>query len=264
MTEKSDKNNNSNAKSNEKNISKTLRNRIVGFLVLLSLILIFIPFLMKDEVQTRKNADAIAITPNGAVTDNNGQLVAADEHDYSDLLAPVDDSEKTTANNPKGTSPFDALKTNRNDSQTAEVTEDTYLANQNQLEVATPTSEVPTAIPSANKQTTEVLRSTHKAVTPNPKVQVQPSHNTGSSSNNTLTSGNYAAQVGVFSRKSGAQKIIGQLKKAGFTAITQNVNINGKPLIKVYAGTSKNRSEVSGICQKVTAKTGIKCMIQTL
>lgn len=259
-------------KKEEKTLSKSLRNRIVGFLVLLSVILIFMPFLMKDDVVAKKNADAIAITPEGAVTDNNGQLVSAGEHDYSDLLDPIDDSVAKTQVQPKADSPFDALKSSKTDNTSgitaADIPDDNMFASSD-LEVATPISASSNVtLPSVSNQSpkSETLKSSHAnvpAATPNVKTPKEKAPAQKNDSN-ALASGNYAAQVGVFSKKTGAQQVINQLKSAGFSPITQNVNINGKPLIKVYAGTSKNRAAVQGICQRVQAKTSIKCMVQTL
>ena len=266
--------NNETTKKEGKTISKSLRNRIVGFLVLLSVILIFMPFLMKDDVVAKKNTDAIAITPEGAVTDNNGQLVSAGEHDYSDLLEPIDDSVAKTQVQPKADSPFDALKTKQTDTagsntvDVAEIPDDNMFASYD-LEVATPTnSSQSAALPSVSNQPvkSETLKSSHSATATAaaaPKANAQKAA-TPKADSNALASGNYAAQVGVFSKKAGAQQVISQLKSAGFSPVTQNVNINGKPLIKVYAGTSKNRAAVQGICQRVQAKTSIKCMVQTL
>lgn len=259
-------------KKEEKTLSKSLRNRIVGFLVLLSVILIFMPFLMKDDVVAKKNADAIAITPEGAVTDNNGQLVSAGEHDYSDLLDPVDDSVAKTQVQPKADSPFDALKSSKTDNTSgitaADIPDDNMFASSD-LEVATPisaSSNVTLLSVSNQSPKSETLKSSHAnvpAATPNVKTPKEKAPAQKNDSN-ALASGNYAAQVGVFSKKTGAQQVINQLKSAGFSPVTQNVNINGKPLIKVYAGTSKNRAAVQGICQRVQAKTSIKCMVQTL
>ncbi len=257
-------NNNTNTKK-EKTFSKSLRNRIVGCLVLLSVVLIFMPFLMKDDVVAKKNADAIAITPEGAVTDNNGQLVSAGEHDYSDLLDPVDDSVSKTQNQPKADSPFDVLKQKNNSPVNAEVPDDNMFAS-TELEVATPSNSAPLPSVSDNTSTSETLKSSHsKVATATPNTKAKPENSVSSKPvSSALSSGNYAAQVGVFSKKTGAQQVINQLKNAGFSPVTQNVNINGKPLIKVYAGTSKNRATVQGICSRVQAKTKIKCMVQTL
>ncbi len=268
--------NEENSNKTEKTLSKTLRNRIVGLLVLVSIVLIFIPFLMKDEVQAQRSADAIAITPEGAVTDNNGQLVSAGEHDYSDLLDPVDDTKPAAASgSAPASSPFDALKTKKsnsssqNSSQPAVADSSTYAVPQ--LEEAVPSASV--KLPTVENKGSEVLKSSHsaKAQTHSANTSAKPAPNREdklvskkTAGNAAVLSGNYAAQVGVFSKKSGADKIIAQLKKAGFKPVTQKVNINGKPLIKVYAATSKSRDTVQAVCQKVKSATGIKCMIQNL
>lgn len=51
--------------------------------------------------------------------------------------------------------------------------------------------------------------------------------------------GTFAAQIGVFSQKSYVTDNVAKLKKAGFNAQTQSVNINGKSMVRVFAGTAK-------------------------
>ena len=64
-------------------ITKSIRNRLVGVLVILSLILILVPLLnpsqTQDGAQNEVDKEAIAITSQGAVTDDNGQLVTVGE-----------------------------------------------------------------------------------------------------------------------------------------------------------------------------------------
>lgn len=272
-------NNSENVAKKEKTLSKTIRNRIVGLLVLLSLILISIPSLMKKEVTDQKNA--IAITQNGAVTDDKGQLVSAQEHDYNDLLDPVDDSSLTASGSaPKAdTSPFDALNqknnTQVNSSDNLEVPNDNMFANQT-LEVATPITQPATiqteTVTTVDSQKSEVLRSNRLTQTgPGPQKSATLERKTTSikaptatTTNSALASGSYAAQVGAFGKQAGADSMVNKLKVAGFSPIMQRVNINGKSLIKVYAGTSKNRATVVGICQRVQAKTQVKCIVQSL
>lgn len=86
-------------------ITKNIRNRVVGILVVISIVLILLPFLNMNDKDNSKPQDdnAIAINRNGAVTDTNGQLVTAGNSDsietnYSDMLeAPIDDT-KGSAN----------------------------------------------------------------------------------------------------------------------------------------------------------------------
>ena len=277
-------NNSENVAKKEKTLSKTIRNRIVGLLVLLSLILISIPSLMKKEVAEQKNA--IAITQNGAVTDDKGQLVSAQEHDYNDLLDPVDDSPlKASGSAPKAeTSPFDALNQNNNaqdnSASNLDVPNDNMFAGQS-LEVATPISQPATVqsapVETVENQKSEVLRSNRLTQTaPGPQKSATPTNTTAPrtvtgtkassvpATNSALSSGSYAAQVGAFGKQAGADSMVNKLKSAGFSPIVQRVTINGKSLIKVYAGTSKNRAAVVGICQRVQAKTQVKCIVQSL
>ena len=141
-------------------ITKNIRNRVVGILVVISIVLILLPFLNMNDKDNSKPQDdnAIAINRNGAVTDTNGQLVTAGNSDsietnYSDMLeAPIDDT-KGSANSlsnvqkdAPSSSPFDALNNNQeaNTSNSNQATQDLEVPNDNMfasanLETATPT-----------------------------------------------------------------------------------------------------------------------------
>ena len=286
-------------------ITKNIRNRIVGILVVISIVLILLPFLNMNGKDTPKPQDdnAIAINQNGAVTDTNGQLVTAGSSDsvetnYSDMLeAPIDDtkgSNNALSNVQKeapASSPFDALNTNNasasnttvNSNQTGsdlEVPNDNMFASAN-LETATPTGAKNTAgnsntLPSANTATvspapkqntakTETLKSSRVQANQNTaanKPKPQAPTNTAPKSN--LVSGTFAAQIGVFSQKSYVTENVAKLKKAGFNAQTQSVNINGKSMVRVFAGTSKTRQGADAICRSAKAKVGLDCRILSL
>ena len=286
-------------------ITKNIRNRVVGILVVISIVLILLPFLNMNGKDTPKPQDdnAIAINQNGAVTDTNGQLVTAGNSDsvetnYSDMLeAPIDDtkgSDNALSNVQKdapATSPFDALNTNsasasntntssNQASSDLEVPNDNMFASAN-LETATPTGAKNTAtssntLPSANtavatpapKQNTtktETLKSSRVQANQNTsanKPKPQAPANTAPKSN--LVSGTFAAQIGVFSQKSYVTENVAKLKKAGFNAQTQSVNINGKSMVRVFAGTSKTRQGADAICRSAKAKVGLDCRILSL
>lgn len=55
-------------------ISTSLRNRIVGFLIIASTVLIFLPVILSKDMMTRENNEAVAVDQNGAIKDKNGQL----------------------------------------------------------------------------------------------------------------------------------------------------------------------------------------------
>ena len=55
-------------------ISKSLRNRLVGFAIVASSILIFLPVILSKDVIVKQNPDAVAVDSNGAVLNQEGQL----------------------------------------------------------------------------------------------------------------------------------------------------------------------------------------------
>lgn len=290
-------------------ITKNIRNRVVGILVVISIVLILLPFLNMNDKDNSKPQDdnAIAINQNGAVTDTNGQLVTAGNSDsvetnYSDMLeAPIDDTKgaaNALSNVQKGapaSSPFDALNNNQvaNPSNSNQATSDLEVPNDNMfasanLETATPTgaknsatvvttatsntSTLPSAntkvapqAPKSNTVKTETLKSSRGQATQGAnanKPKVQSPASTAPKSN--LVTGTFAAQIGVFSQKSYVTDNVAKLKKAGFNAQTQSVNINGKSMVRVFAGTAKTRQAADAICRSAKAKVGLDCRILSL
>lgn len=55
-------------------ISKSLRNRLVGFAIVASSILIFLPVILSKDVIVKQNPNAVAVDSNGAVLNQDGQL----------------------------------------------------------------------------------------------------------------------------------------------------------------------------------------------
>lgn len=261
-------------------LTKSLRNRLVGILVIVSLILIVIPFVTTNsdsQGEATRDPDAIAITKNGAVTDQNGRLVSASdtEHDYSDILNPVNDEPLATDNANNAQSPFDALDNNKLQSQNLEVATPTNDANT--FEVATPTpvqesNNVVAASPATQVVTqkkapvkTEVLKSSRNttAQTHNTtRLNTTNNFNTQKTVAPT-TSGKFAAQVGVFSDNSKVGPLVTKLKSLGFNAVRQNININGRAMIRVFAGYAKDRPSANALCNKVKAK-GVECLVKSL
>ena len=290
-------------------ITKNIRNRVVGILVVISIVLILLPFLNMNDKDNSKPQDdnAIAINQNGAVTDTNGQLVTAGNSDsvetnYSDMLeAPIDDT-KGAANalsnvqkDAPASSPFDALNNNQvaNTSNSNQAISDLEVPNDNMfasanLETATPTgaknsatvattatsntSTLPSAstkvapqAPKSNTVKTETLKSSRLQATQSAnanKPKVQSPAKTAHKSN--LVTGTFAAQIGVFSQKSYVTENVAKLKKAGFNAQTQSVNINGKSMVRVFAGTAKTKQAADAICRSAKAKVGLDCRILSL
>lgn len=261
--------NNQEQKETKKTLSKNVRNRIVGLLVIISVILIMVPFLLKDnsDFKNNRSADAIAITKDGAVTDNEGQLVSANEHDYSDLLDPEDDLPKSD-NLPKPPVPdTSTLTTAVADNATP------HMPKYDEVEEVLPSVSVPAVSENSERLTSNrtpnvsagseenVLRSNRareKSVNP---VVTTPKSNKPELKN----SSRYAAQVGVFSKKVGADKVVAELKKAGFKPTTEKGNVNGVLSIRVYAAVSSSREEILNVCKKVSEKTTkTNCIVHPL
>ncbi|MBR1612879.1 MAG: SPOR domain-containing protein [Succinivibrio sp.] len=256
------------------NLSKSLKNRIVGILVLLSIVLIFIPALMSRENTdpAQSNVQSIAITKDGAVTDERGQLVSANERDYSDLLDPIDDTVVT----PSKESPFEIAKNNASKDNKKQENfelavpelEDAIPTNTAYASEALKTQETLTSkkqTVAQNNSNTEVLRSNNSKNNQKPAA-TNSRNNTPKkqTSSNVLSSGSYAAQYGVFSQQKGVDTAVANLKKLGFAPVTQRVNVNGKDVIKVYAGVSKDRKQAMAIVQKCSDKTKTKCLIKEI
>ena len=175
-------------------------------------------------------------------------MFAQSEHDYSDLLAPVDDTPKTAQ-----VSPFDALKQNEQKTNTVQNVE---------IEPKEPVSAT-TTFPDTNRETSttkEVLKSSRKSA----QTSFAANKNTSVKTNSPLASGMYAAQVGVFSKKANVDALVSVLNSKGFRTISQNININGKAMIRVFAGTSKSREGALAICNKVKKNTKEQCRVVAL
>ena len=119
--------------------------------------------------------------------------------------------------------------------------------------------------PKSNTVKTETLKSSRVQATQGAnanKPKVQSPASTAPKSN--LVTGTFAAQIGVFSQKSYVTDNVAKLKKAGFNAQTQSVNINGKSMVRVFAGTAKTRQAADAICRSAKAKVGLDCRILSL
>ncbi len=233
-------------------VTKTLRNRIVGFLIILSLILMVLPLLMKEqavEVQSQQaNEDIIAIDENGALTDENGNILTSAEPDYATLLAPEQDSSQPAAPLP---APDPEAAPQLNPTPDNEVLS---------VPAAPSVSEVLTAKPAAPSKVadaqTEILRAPRKA-TPDKSSSAQPSK---AAADNQIVAprGTYTIQVGVFSQQSNAENVMRKLRQARIEAFTENVTINSKAMVRVYAGSADSRAALEPVLKDVERLTGAK------
>ena len=266
-------------------LGSTIRNRIVGFFVIISIVLIALPAMMDNDAERRQeNNQAIAIDKNGAITDENGQLMSNFEPDYSTLLEGDDGGSSSGELSLKG----DALQTQ----PAAPSASDGVLHASDSTVSAgngahnTTSSFVDSAAPVSGGG--EVLIGSQAQKTPNtssakPKVEVlgskAPVQNTAQnkvevlgkpankvrpkqeSSSDKVAAGTFSVQVGVFSQKDKSDRMIANLKAAGIKAFSRNVTINGKSMVRVYAGSGKSRDALKPTLEKVGKVTGSKGII---
>ncbi len=237
-------------------LAKTLRNRIVGFLIIISVLLISLPALLShDGKKSDAGRSVVAVNSHGAVTTDDGLLQGQAASDYAALLAPEDDTnEGLISENPallqtptgphQGTALPDAIPApaparasaqSQTQAPAKSATQSPATGAPEQLVAAPrPAAPAPSAAPkSAPREEILVANApsssaaSKQALTGNPKTSA------------------YTVQVGVFSQKSNADKLVAALKKAGLNAIEENVQVNGKNLIRVYAGGAANRNDLN-------------------
>lgn len=259
-------------------LGSTIRNRIVGFFVIISIVLIALPAMMDNDAERRQeNNQAIAIDKNGAITDENGQLMSNFEPDYATLLEGDDGGSSTGELSLKG----DALQTQP---ATPSATDGVLHASGSAGNGAhsSASSFVDSAAPVSGGG--EVLIGSQAQKAPNnssarPKVEVlgskTPAQNTAQnkvevlgkpanvsakkeSSSDKMAAGSFSVQVGVFSQKDNADRMIANLKAAGIKAFSRNVTINGKSMFRVYAGSGRSRDALKPTLEKVGKITGSK------
>ncbi|MDY6323236.1 MAG: SPOR domain-containing protein [Succinivibrio sp.] len=260
---------------------KKLRNRIIGFLVIVSLVMILLPMMMKPEDTYRKSDSSIAVDQNGALTDGSGRMAGGGQ-DYSDLLAPVEDvavdPQEVARNNaqsgarpgPDEGSPFAAERDRAIPSDPQAQVEQLKSAQQ------TPVQNTASQNQSAVQGNSETLTSSRK---PQPQAQPKPQAKPEKrDSKETLVSsrqpkpqsqavsgkGGYAVQVGVFSQQANADKVIAKLRAAGISCRSVIMELSGRKAVKVLAGSASSREAAASIAARVQQITGTKANVVEL
>ena len=261
-------------------ISKSLRNRLIGFLVIISLIMIIVPAMMDPRQVYVQDEDAIAVNDQGAILDKNGQLVSPAEHDYTDLLAPEDDTLSSTGNVPAIPVPNNnnapLITSNASQPQEElEVPDDNMFGPAPAIIDAQPLNSQKDQSLYSSSQTQEVLPSAH-STSQSPKksetsasnvkqniAQNKPAASTpkNSNTNSVKANGEFALQVGVFSNKNNADSVLAKLKMSGYKPVTQVINVNGKSAVRIYAGFANSREAAKSLASEIQSRTGYKCNV---
>ena len=226
-----------------------LRNRIVGVLVIVSIILILLPVMMQDRPVPNEpiNEKPIAVNEDGAITDANG-LLASQSPDYADLLEPYDDLNKNEE--VLNAQPLPAAPTGK--VEVLDLPDDGPFAGSNTGKQAVADGN--------NAPKEEILVAKKPALESKPAENkvTKPAANKSESAAKPADKGAYTVQVGVFSQDSNAQNVVKKLNAAGISSRIEKVKVNGRTLNRVYAGSANSRSSLQKLLPQIEKLTGAK------
>lgn len=267
-------------------ITNKLRNRAIGLLVILSLVMILLPAMMDpQEIYSKSDSDnTIAIDSHGVVQDQGGSQAANREveRDYSDLLAPVDDTVPAPASgstrtaaaaapDPAGAAP------EQNDLNPFEVQYASAAAARDTAAAATAAAPAAAAAPASGRSAPAAVSTAassrpaaapaRAAAAPEPRQETLTSRRGSAAASPAAASAGgakFAVQVGVFSREANASSVVARLKGGGLDATTETVTINGKQMIRVYAGKTGTREAAKKLADQAQALVGTASRIVAL
>ena len=214
-----------------------MRNRIIGLLIIVTLIIIILPALMNSKGRSgRQNGELIAISHEGAITDEDGQLVAAQEPDYATLLDPVDDlggedEAAVTPAPPAATVPEAPASVGRAAAAAAE------------------TLTAPAAPPArhAASRPAETLNASSV-----PRTQVAAGR------------GSFTVQIGAFEDAANADKLVGRLQSRGIAAEVRRARVGNRDMYRVCAGRAGSRTELEGLMRRIEQAINVQGRIVEL
>ena len=273
-------------------ISTSLRNKLVGFIIVASTILIFLPVLLSKDMIKKDAPDnnAVAITQNGALRDANGNLVPQGQPNVEQAL---NISGQNNALVLTGQAPQRGPQPELNSNLAA----NSNVANDNSVEMLEfsrpqaqnsrpPQALGPAPLPS-NKQPEileakpkpqnqakqpEILTAKNKPAATNNKPASKPAATSNSSSSASGTkviagskpSERFVIQVGVFAKRSNADNVVAKIKKAGISVYAIEVASNNKVLYRVYAGHANSRSALNAQVAQIDKLCGTKSKIVSI
>lgn len=273
-------------------ISTSLRNKLVGFIIVASTILIFLPVLLSKDMIKKDAPDnnAVAITQNGALRDANGNLVPQGQPNVEQALniSGQNNALVLTGQDPQRgpqpeLNPNLAANSNVANDNSVEMLEFSRPQAQNSRP---PQALGPAPLPS-NKQPEileakpkpqnqakqpEILTAKNKPAATNNKPASKPAATSNSSSSASGTkviagskpSERFVIQVGVFAKRSNADNVVAKIKKAGISVYAIEVASNNKVLYRVYAGHANSRSALNAQVAQIDKLCGTKSKIVSI
>lgn len=276
-------------------ISTSLRNKLVGFIIVASTILIFLPVLLSKDMIKKDAPDnnAVAITQNGALRDANGNLVPQGQPNVEQALNISGQNNALVLTGQAGQAPQRGPQPELNPNLAA----NSNVANDNSVEMLEfsrpqaqnsrpPQALGPAPLPS-NKQPEileakpkpqnqakqpEILTAQNKPAATNNKPASKPAATSNSSSSASGTkviagskpSERFVIQVGVFAKRSNADNVVAKIKKAGISVYAIEVASNNKVLYRVYAGHANSRSALNAQVAQIDKLCGTKSKIVSI
>lgn len=282
-------------------ISTSLRNRIVGFTIVASTILIFLPVILSKDMIKRDAPDnsAIAINQNGAVVDDNGNLqhqplpnnaqafnfgnrngqlsIAGNPNSQPSLQAnkpvPADNGVEILEAPRQGAQPPSALgpaplPTAQNRPNNASTRPQTEVLEAKPKPQQQKKPEVLVANNNNSKPAATTTASTPEKPAPRPAATTNANKSSSDSPKviaGTKPKEKYVIQVGVFSKRTNADNVINKITKAGISVYAvQTSSNNGQPLFRIYAGRANARSDLQAQSARIDKLCGTKSKIVAL
>lgn len=285
-------------------ISKSLRNRLVGFAIVASSILIFLPVILSKDVIVKQNPDAVAVDSNGAVLNQEGQLTyqpsanmeqalninnqngvlnltpepnnnnLAQQQDSNnqgsvDVDSSVEMLEFSKPNNANANiNGTEILTANNNKVNSAPAQAQPNKTQEPEILTASkPSANTPAKKPAVEKKEPEILVA-QKAPS-KPQATPASAKNNANSKDDVLAgtrpNERFVVQVGVFSKKDNAMNVVNTLKKANISYYAVKVvNANGSSFYRVYGGRSNNKAELSSLSARIDKLCGTKSKVVPL
>ena len=279
-------------------MSVHLRNRIVGLTIVASTILIFLPVILSKDLIKNEDANAVAITSEGAVHDANGNLQRQPYPNNERALNMNQEAVLATNGNGVGVSANRPLMPPQNQTAPANNANSGSNDRVEMLSSSHPQNALgPAPLPSnnkANSSNTEILMADNKkpsssnaaskpssssteilVAKPNnakkPAPAPAPAQKPAASSSSgpkviagTKPAERYVIQVGVFSKRTNADNVVKKIQQAGISVYAIEVNSNGRDLYRVYAGRANNRNELTAQSARIDKLCGTKSKVVAL
>lgn len=270
-------------------ISSGLRNRLLGFAIVISGVIILLPLVLSKDVLQRQDPQAIAVNSQGAIYDEHGNLTYQSSPDLEGVLN-IQSGANPNAEQVYTSSRNELPSTNIGDSAAnlAEASSDNSvemlefsaggLENQDR-DMGRPVAsseEILTAErseiavqpkPVTPKEETLTVNSKPVEQTQPPKPPIgnsaAPTKDQDGSKviAGTKPKANYTIQVGVFSKKANVDNLVKNISQAGINVYAVEVKTGDRTLYRVYAGSANNRNDLNDELKRIEKIVNAKVRI---